>query len=81
MEEEEKKKEMEAAKEDAPKEKKQKRWLKMLYCRGSRRGHSHPMLTNYKKSLMLCEENGKLKADLATLMAEKVKQRKICNNE
>jgi hypothetical protein len=45
-------KEMEAAKEDAPK-KKAEAVAENLYCRGSRRGHSRQMLTNYKKSLML----------------------------
>jgi hypothetical protein len=37
-----KKKRNGSSQEDAPKKLKQKRWLKMSYCRGSRRGHSHP---------------------------------------
>jgi hypothetical protein len=48
----EEEKEMEAAKEDAPKKLKQKRWLKIPIAEESQRTQ-HQMLTNYKKSLML----------------------------
>jgi hypothetical protein len=53
-------------------QKKQKRWLKMLLLqRKSQRTQPPDANELQEKFDALVEENGKLKADLATLMAEK----------